>query len=329
MSSPASKPRSILLALGGNAIIPPGKGGRIDQQIGVAEKTMRQVAAFLRPPDQLLITHGNGPIVGNILIRNQAAAHEIAPMPLDVCGADSQGGIGYMLQQVLLNELRRIGSSRGVVTVVTQVRVEADDPAFARPTKPIGPFYDRRRAEELRVANGWQVIEDAGRGYRRVVPSPRPQEIIEAAVIRALLDAGVVVIAAGGGGIPVVRDAGGQLRGIEAVIDKDRAAVELARAVQSDLFINVTGVARVSIGFGTSKQQDLESLPVDEAERFLAAGEFPAGSMGPKIEAAIDFLAAGGSEVLITSPAVLQEALDGRGGTRLVPAGTGLVVAGA
>jgi carbamate kinase len=319
MSSQASHeaPRSLLLALGGNAIIPPGQAGRIDQQIAVTRSTMRQVAAFLRPHDRLVITHGNGPIVGNILIRNEAASGEIAPMPLDVCGADSQGGIGYMIQQVLADELVRAGAARPVATVVTQVRVDADDPAFARPTKPIGPFYDRQRASVLESERGWQLAEDAGRGWRRVVPSPSPREIVEAPVIRLLVDAGVVVIAAGGGGIPVVREPDGTLHGVEAVIDKDRAATVMARALQCDWLVNVTGVDRVATGYGTSAQHDLERLPVVEARRLLAAGEFPSGSMGPKIEAAIEFVEHGGHRVVITSPAVLGEALAGRHGTVL------------
>jgi carbamate kinase len=311
------RPRRFLLALGGNAIIPPGRAGTIQEQIAVTEQTMRQVVAALGDDEQLLLTHGNGPIVGNILIRNEAAACEIAPMPLDVCGADSQGGLGYMIQQVLRNELRRAGKTRDVVSIVTQVRVDAGDAAFKSPTKPIGPFYSQARANEL-MAGGWRMVEDAGRGYRRVVPSPQPREVIEAPVIRRLLDAGVIVIAAGGGGIPVLRDQDGNLRGVEAVIDKDRASALLAHDVLCSVFVNVTGVDRVATGFGTEHQRDLEVLPLAEARRLLLAGEFPPGSMGPKIEAAIEFLEGGGDQVLITSPAVLSEALAGRHGTRVV-----------
>jgi carbamate kinase len=319
LSTTKNAARRIMLALGGNAIIPPGKAGRIDQQVRVTEHTMRQVAAMLRPDDCLIITHGNGPIVGNILIRNEAAAGEIAPMPLDVCGADSQGGIGYMIQQVLLNELRAAGDARDVVTLVTQTLVAGDDPAFSDPTKPIGPFYGRERAETLRNQHGWWIVEDAGRGWRRVVASPRPLEIIETALVGAIVETGAVVIAAGGGGIPVVRDSDGRLRGVEAVIDKDRAAVVLARALQCDLLVNVTGVDRVAAGFGTDRQRDLDRLTVAEARDLLAAGEFPPGSMGPKIESAIEFLESGGCEVIVTSPAALEAALAGRNGTRLLP----------
>jgi carbamate kinase len=240
-------------------------------------------------------------------------------MPLDICGADSQGGLGYMIQQVLRNALRRTGQEREVVTVVTQVRVDPDDAAFTAPTKPIGPFYRHEAADRLRASRGWQMIEDSGRGYRRVVPSPRPLEIIESAAVRALVDAGVVVVAAGGGGIPVVRRADGTLAGVEAVIDKDRSAAVLARTVGADVLVIVTGVDRVAIGYKTPHQEDLDMLAADDAERHLRSGEFPAGSMGPKIEAAIEFLAAGGREAIITSPRVLGLALAGRHGTRIVP----------
>lgn len=317
-----TRPRCLLVALGGNAILPPEGAGTIEEQIGITEMTMMQVAAALDPGSRLVITHGNGPIVGNIVLRNEAARDTIPPMPLDVCGADSQGGIGYMVQQVTRNAFRRLGKEREIATVITQVRVSPDDPAFEHPTKPIGPFYRREAADRLRATRGWQMIEDSGRGYRRVVPSPRPLEIVEAMAIRALLEAGVVVIAAGGGGIPVVRRPDGALTGVEAVVDKDRSAALLAQAVGADVLVIVTGVDRVAIGYRTPHQQDLDVLPVNEAEHYLAAGEFPPGSMGPKIEAAAAFLAAGGREAIITSPKVLRLALEGRHGTRIVPART-------
>jgi carbamate kinase len=312
--------RCLLLALGGNAIIPPGGSGTIEEQIAITEKTMRQVAEAVSPGARIVVTHGNGPIVGNIVLRNEAARETIPPMPLDVCGADSQGGLGYMIQQVMWNEFHRLGKDRDVTTIITRVRVEADDPAFLRPTKPIGPFYRREAADRLRALRGWQMIEDSGRGYRRVVPSPRPREIMETAAIQALLERGVVVIAAGGGGIPVVRRADGTLAGIEAVVDKDRTAAVLARAVGADELVIVTGVDRVAIGYRSPQQQDLATLAVDDARKYLAAGEFPAGSMGPKIEAAIEFVESGGRESIITSPAVLGLALRGEHGTRIVSA---------
>jgi carbamate kinase len=310
-------PRCLLLALGGNAIIPPKGDGTIQEQIAITETTMVQVAEALDPSTRLVITHGNGPVVGNIVLRNEAARDTIAPMPLDICDADSQGGLGYMIQQVLQNALRQAGKEREVATVITRVRVDESDPAFARPTKPIGPFYRLEAADRLRARRGWQMVEDSGRGYRRVVPSPMPIEIIEAAAIRSLVEAGVVVIAAGGGGIPVVRDRGGILKGVEAVVDKDRSATLLARAVSADVLVTITAVDRVAIGYKTPEQKDLESLTIAEARQYLRAGEFPAGSMGPKIEAAIAFLESGGREVLVTSPKVLGLALEGRHGTRI------------
>jgi carbamate kinase len=315
-----TRPRCLLLALGGNAIIPPGGAGTIEEQIAITQKTMGQVAAALDPGTKLVVTHGNGPIVGNIMLRNEAARETIPPMPLDVCGADSQGGLGYMIQQVMWNEFRKAGKAHDVTTIVTRVRVDEDDPAFRLPTKPIGPFYRREAADRLRALRGWQMIEDSGRGYRRVVPSPWPREIVETVAIQALLDRGVVVIAAGGGGIPVVRRADGSLAGIEAVVDKDRTAAVLARAVAADQLVIVTGVDRVAIGFQSPHQQELSVLAVDDARRHLAAGEFPAGSMGPKIEAAIEFVTGGGREAIITSPAALGLALQGKHGTRIVPA---------
>jgi carbamate kinase len=265
-----------------------------------------------------VLTHGNGPIVGNILIRNEAAAPIVPPTPLYICGADSQGGIGLMAQQVLRNLLRRAGSDTEVVTVITQMVVDADDPGFRQPSKPIGPFYSEAEARALERDRGWALIDDCGRGWRRVVPSPQPLRIVEVASIRALVDAGHVVIAAGGGGVPVVEDPPGIYRGVEAVIDKDLASVVLARAVGAHRLVIVTSVDRVAIDFRTPRQRDLETLSVAEARRHLDAGQFPPGSMGPKIIGAIRFLEAGGEEVLITSPARLGEAFAGRHGTRIV-----------
>jgi len=236
-----------------------------------------------------------------------------------VCGADSQGGLGFMLQQTLQNALRHAGVPRPVATVVTQVRVDRDDPAFAHPTKPIGPFYDEQQAERLRLENGWTVVRDAGRGWRRVVPSPLPREVIEWEAIRVLLEAGVVTIAVGGGGVPVVRNAAGDLEGVDAVIDKDRASDLLGRLVGADALVLVTQVDQVFARFGQPDAEPLSVLPADRARAMLAAGEFPAGSMGPKIEAALSFLAGGGREVLVTSPPRLAAAIAGEAGTRILP----------
>jgi len=265
----------------------------------------------------VVLSHGNGPIVGNILIRNEAARDQIPPMPLDVCGADSEGGIGYMMQQALQNELRRLSIDRTAVTVVTQVVVDERDPAFRRPTKPIGPFYSQDRARLLAKEKGWTVVEDAGRGWRRVVPSPRPLEVVEIAAIRRLVADGVIAIAAGGGGIPVARQWDGSLHGVEAVIDKDLASSLLARLLGCETLCIVTGVDRVALNYGKPDQRDLDCATAEELSRYAAEGHFPSGSMGPKIQAAIEFVRGGGREVVITSPAKVRDALQGTGGTRI------------
>jgi len=265
----------------------------------------------------VVLSHGNGPIVGNILIRNEAARDQIPPMPLDVCGADSQGGIGYMMQQALQNELRRVSVDRTVVTVVTQVVVDERDPAFRRPTKPIGPFYSQERARLLAKEKGWTVVEDAGRGWRRVVPSPRPLEVVEIAAIRKLVADGAIAIAAGGGGIPVARQWDGSLHGVEAVIDKDLASSLLARLLGCETLCIVTGVDRVALNYGKPDQRDLDCATAEELSRYAAEGHFPSGSMGPKIQAAIEFVRGGGRDVVITSPAKIRDALQGTAGTRI------------
>lgn len=318
----AAKPtakRRIVVALGGNSIVPASKQGTIDEQMEMTRTTMVHIADLIEKGDLVVITHGNGPVVGNIVIRNEAARHLVPPMPLDICVADSKGGIGYMLQQVLQNELRARGIDKDVFTIITQVAVDAADPAFENPTKPIGPFYQRAEAEEIARTKGWSIVDDCGRGWRRVVPSPRPLEIIEWRAIERAVDTGAVVIAVGGGGIPVVRASDGALRGVEAVIDKDWASSVLAEELHADLLVILTEVEKVAIGYGKPGQVDLDVITVKEARRYLAAGEFPAGSMGPKIEAAIDFLEGGGREVIITRPELLSEALTGKRCTRVIP----------
>jgi len=310
--------RGILLALGGNAILPAGRGGSIEEQRAITDLTMRAVANGLDPHDRLVIGHGNGPVVGNILIRNEAAADRVPPMPLDICDADSQGGIGYMIVQSLENELRETGDVRRVTAVVTRVRVDERDPAFGHPDKPIGPFYSESEARRLSAERGWTVREDSGRGWRRVVPSPHPREILELEAIRTLLDAGHIVVAAGGGGVPVSGEPGGACHGVEAVVDKDRASALLALALGLDLLVMVTGVDRVAIRFGRADQQDLDQLTASEARRYLEAGEFGVGSMAPKMESVLEFLAGGGTEAIVTSPSRLEEALTGSAGTRIV-----------
>ncbi len=307
-----------VVALGGNAIIPSDGMGTIDEQRELTTASMKQVADLIRSGRRVLLTHGNGPIVGNIMERNEAAKYRIPPMPLDVCGADSQGGIGYMIQQTLKNELIRKRIDRQVISIVSQVVVSEDDDAFQNPTKPIGPFYSKEQAEQLEREKGWRIEDDADRGYRRVVPSPTPCEIVEADVIIKLLDIGVVVIAVGGGGIPVVRR-GGRLIGVEAVIDKDRAASVLASKVGAERLIILTNVEEVYVNFGRPDQRPLRRVSLSEITKLYKAYEFPAGSMGPKVRAAIDFLEGGGREVVISNAVRLLDACEGKTGTHILP----------
>jgi carbamate kinase len=318
----AADGRRYVIALGGNAIIPVGQEGTYPQQAAITMATMKQVARLAAQGHQVVMTHGNGPVVGNIVLRNDAgmSVHGIPPMPMFVCGADSQGGLGFMLQQSLQNALTEIGLKVPVASVVTQVLVDRDDPAFGNPTKPIGPYYDEEQAGLLRDENGWTIVKDAGRGWRRVVPSPEPIEVIEWEAIRALMAAGVMTIATGGGGVPVVRDDRGLLSGVDAVIDKDRASSLLARLIGADVLVIVTQVEKVCLRFGRPDQEALDVMTAARAGRLLAAGEFPPGSMGPKIEAALSFLAAGGKSVVITSPELILEAVAGARGTTIVPA---------
>jgi carbamate kinase len=310
----------IVIALGGNAILPSKGRGTIQEQMAVARGAMSEVAELIGVGHRIVITHGNGPIIGNVVLRNDAAKDRIPPMPIDVCGADTQGGIGYMLQQLLGNELRARNLGESVVSLVTQCIVRSDDPAFGEPTKPIGPFYSGEEAAYLERTKGWVMVEDAGRGHRRVVPSPRPIEIVEWEAIRSLIAAGVVVIAAGGGGVPVVRDERGVLRGVEGVIDKDRAAAVLARQLGARRLVILTAVDRVALDFGKPTQRFLSELTTIEARRHLGERQFPPGSMGPKIEAVIDFVESGGEDALITSPHQLTAAFAGESGTRIFAA---------
>jgi carbamate kinase len=320
MEAGGSTPRRFVIALGGNAILPVGKRGTFAEQVEVTRQTMDQVTELARMGHEIVMSHGNGPVVGNIVLRGDAGEqlHGIPAMPMFVCGADSQGGLGFLMQQALQNSLRAAGIDRTVASVVTQVRVDPDDPAFSRPSKPIGPFYDEHQARILEQENGWTVIQDAGRGWRRVVPSPRPIEVVEWPALKALLEAGILVIAVGGGGIPVVRDSDGQLRGVDAVIDKDRASDLLGRLVGADTLMIITQIEKVFVNFGQPDAEALDVLGADRARQLLADGEFPAGSMGPKIDAALGFLDHGGREVIITDPESILAAVAGEAGTRIV-----------
>ncbi|MGE5175537.1 MAG: carbamate kinase [Hyphomicrobiales bacterium] len=311
-------PRRLLITLGGNAILPARGTGTFDEQCAITRTTMQPIARLIRDGAEVVLSHGNGPIVGNILIRNEAARDQIPPMPLDVCGADSQGGIGYMMQQILQNELRALGIvDRPVVTLVTQVVVDERDPAFRRPTKPIGPFYTEERGRLLAKEKGWTVVEDSGRGYRRVVPSPRPLEVVELAAIRQVVEDGGIAIAAGGGGIPVSRQWDGSLHGVEAVIDKDLVSGLLARLLGCELLVIITSVEQVAIDFGKPTQRGLDEATADELQAWMDEGQFPPGSIGPKIQAAIEFVRGGGREVIVSSPSRILDALEGKTGTRI------------
>ena len=309
--------RTALIAIGGNSLIRAGEKGTIDEQLANTRRTARAVVGLIQDGFSLVLTHGNGPQVGAALLRSERASDQVYGQSLDVCDATTQGEIGYLLQQSLYNELQAARLQVPVATVLTQAVVCADDPAMRHPTKPIGPFYSRGDAEQRARLLGWQVVEDAARGYRRVVPSPEPTEVVEEQVIRTLLAHGVLVIAAGGGGIPVVRTPEG-LRGVEAVIDKDHASALIAREAKADLFIILTGVDRVVENFGRENARPIARMDVDQARRMLDQGQFPPGSMGPKIIAAIAYINGGGREVLITSAEKLKAALADRSGTKIV-----------
>ncbi len=307
--------RRAVVALGGNAITRPGEEGTVAQDLANLERSLEAVVELLDRGYELLLTHGNGPQVGNQMIRVELTRGRAPHLPLDVMVADLQGGLGYMIERVLRGKLRRRGLPRGVCCMVAMVEVRADDPALADPTKYVGPFYGEAEARALAAEHGWVVKRDADRGWRRVVPSPDPIAVVESREVRALLATGTIVISAGGGGIPVARDAAGDLVGVEGVIDKDLASTVLALAVgATELFI-LTAVDRVMLDFGTPRARPVATLPVAEARRHLAAGQFPPGSMGPKIEAACRFLEGGGERVLITHIDRLPEALAGETGT--------------
>lgn len=309
----------IVLAIGGNSLIRDEAHRTVPDQWALTRETCGHVAALVQVGYRVVVTHGNGPQVGFILRRSELARHELHEVPLDSCDADTQGAIGYMVQQSLENEFRRRGVARNAVALVTQVEVAADSPAFVRPSKPIGSFMDEATARERAARGGWSVGQDAGRGFRRLVASPEPLAIVELDAIRTLAAAGYVVIAVGGGGIPVVRTREGDLRGVEAVIDKDLASSLLARELRADALVISTGVRRVCLRWGHPDQRELERLSLADARRFLGEGHFGAGSMAPKIEAAIRYLEAGGRRAVISCPEELERALAGEAGTTLLP----------
>ena len=309
--------KRVVIALGGNAILRPNQEATFDNQMHNIKLSAELIAKIEKLDYEIVVTHGNGPQVGNILRQNEEAKDVVPQMPLDVCSAESQGFIGYMMEQSLKNALNEEELTSGVLTLLTQTEVSPDDPAFDNPTKPIGVFYSEAEAEVLTEEKGWVMMEDAGRGYRRVVPSPHPQKIHGVESILKLLKQNTIVIAGGGGGIPVVRNKIGQISGIEAVIDKDRTGKKLAEQLDADVFMMLTDVSNVYINYGKPNQEKLEEISVLKAKQYMDEGQFADGSMGPKMEAAIDF-AMQGKKAIICSLDQAAEALSGFAGTRIV-----------
>jgi carbamate kinase len=305
----------ILVALGGNAILQHQEKGTFDEQLSNIRRACVHLVEIVESGNQIVITHGNGPQVGDILLKDEMAKDVLPPMPLDVCGAESQGMLGYMISRSLREELRRRGINSQVATILTETLVDLNDPAFNAPSKPIGPFYAESEASKLREEKGWTVVNDSDRGYRRVVPSPRPLSVVETSVISRLFDSGVIVIAAGGGGIPIVSLRDGSTRGVEAVIDKDLAAAVLATEIKADMLLILTDVENVFVDYGRPSARPLTRVTKSEIEGYLNDGQFAAGSMRPKVEAAIAFLNTGGKSAVITSLERASGAVELREGT--------------
>ena len=309
-----------VIAIGGNSLIKDKEHQSVEDQYIAAGETDQHIADLIASGWDVAISHGNGPQVGFIMRRSELSRSELHEIPMDVAGADTQGAIGYALQQNLVNDFREMGIDKAVVTIVTQVEVAADDPAMINPSKPIGTFLDEAEAKKRQEDEGWVVAEDAVRGWRRMVASPQPQRIVEIDVIRQLMNSGVVVICVGGGGIPVVADEKGDLHGVAAVIDKDLASALLANEIDADLLIISTAVEKVALRFGTPEQEDVNQFTLAEVKQYLDEGEhFAEGSMAPKMRAVVQFLEAGGKEALITNPENIMKAISGETGTRIAP----------
>jgi carbamate kinase len=312
-------PKLAVVAVGGNSLILDEKHRTVQDQYTAACESMKHIAGMIQQGWDVVVTHGNGPQVGFILRRSELARHELHEVPLDSCGADTQGAIGYMFQKALHNEFRRRGMKKEAVTVVTQVLVDRNDPAFQNPSKPIGSFMDQATAAQKKGNEGWNVVEDAGRGWRRVVASPLPKQIVEKTAIETLIKAGYTVIGVGGGGVPVIQNEAGDLVGMEAVIDKDYASSLLANSIQADLFVISTAVEKVALNYNKPDQQWLDKLTLADARRYMSEGHFAKGSMGPKIQAIVWYLERGGKQALITNPENIGRALAGETGTWLTP----------
>jgi len=307
-----------VLAIGGNSLIRDKEHQRVSDQFQVTRETCQHIASMVEGGWRVVVTHGNGPQVGFVLRRSELSMKELHPVPMDSAVADTQGSIGYMIQQSLDNEFRKRGLGQHALTIATQVLVDSSDPAFQKPSKPIGSFMDAEEARTMADTEGWDIVEDSGRGWRRVVASPEPVEIIERAGIRRLLSGNYTVVAVGGGGIPVVRNEQGMLSGIEAVIDKDKASALMARRIQADLLMISTAVEKVSLNFGTPEQKDLDKITLSEAKKFMKEGHFKPGSMLPKMQAVVEFLENGGKQAMITVPEKIEATLAGQAGTRIV-----------
>ncbi|MEM6795091.1 MAG: carbamate kinase [Acidobacteriota bacterium] len=309
----------VVVALGGNAITRPEDDGSVISDYLNLEKSLESIVELVREGYEVILTHGNGPQVGNQMIRVEMARGMAPDLPLDVVVADLQGGLGYMIERVMRNHLVRAGLDRPACALLTLVEVDADDPALSEPNKFVGPFYEEHEVESLVQERGWHMKLDADRGWRRVVPSPMPKKVIEGNVVRHLVEQGVLVVVTGGGGVPVARDAAGLLKGVEAVVDKDLSSAVLACEIDAEELVILTGVEKVALHFGTPEQRLLDRMSADEARRYLAEGHFPEGSMGPKIRAACRFVEQGGRRALITDIFTLIEALKGRTGTWIYP----------
>jgi carbamate kinase len=318
MSANAAIPPRLVIAIGGNATHPEGIRGTPNEQADVAAALGQALLPVMELNTELILTHGNGPVVGKILMRQSIARQRVEPMSLDICVAHSQGGIAYLLMQALENALRAKGNPRHVVCLLTQVEVDPDDPAFKNPTKPIGYFYSKEEADALTAEMGWKMVEDSGRGWRHVVPSPLPKHIVDISLVQTVAKSGAVVIAGGGGGVPVVRSGRGQRHGVEAVIDKDRTSALMANVLKIDDLMILTSVPRVAINYGKPTQRELDRVSLSEILKLHAEGHFPPGSMGPKIDAAVQFLKGGGRRVMIGRLEDAVPVLRGETGTHIV-----------
>jgi carbamate kinase len=311
-------PRRLVIAIGGNAVHPEDISGTSDEQKAVARQTAEALLPLAQIDNELVITHGNGPVVGKIMMRQMLTMNRIPPMSMDICVAHSQGGIGYLLMQAIENALREHGNQRHVASLLTQVEVDADDPAFRNPTKFVGPFFTEEEAKNISKELDWAMREDSGRGWRHVVPSPKPKHVCDISLVDALVKRGTIVIAGGGGGMPVIRDAKGVRTGVPAVIDKDLTSAHIANVLDIDELLILTAVPRVAVNFGKPNQKELSEVTLDEIKAYHLEGHFPPGSMGPKIDAAIRFLEGGGKRAIISHLDHAMPALRGETGTHIV-----------